>query len=216
MKERKPLPLKRNRGTLFIVSAPSGAGKTTLCRELVSSVPNLQFSVSYTTRPPRPGEVNDRDYTFVSEKDFRSMVSGGEFIEWAEVHGALYGTSERRLEEILVSGIDVILDIDTQGAMQIREKYAEGTYIFILPPSLEVLKKRLQARMTDSRDEIDKRLRRAVGEIKTYPRYDYVIINDNLQDALKEFTAIVISQKVRTEKIDPLWIEERFLKQEVK
>ncbi len=144
------------------------------------------------------------------------MVDRGEFIEWAEVHGALYGTSRKRLEEILDSGNDVILDIDTHGAMQIKEKNKEGTYIFILPPSLDVLKKRLKNRRTDSSNEIDKRLQRAFAEIKTYSKYDYVIINYFLEDAVKEFMAIIISHKVRTEKINPLWIEERFFKQEEK
>ena len=205
---------KKTKGSLFIVSAPSGAGKTTLCRKLVSSLPNLQFSVSYTTRQPRKGEVNDRDYTFINRQDFRLMADKGEFIEWAEVHGALYGTSRKRLEELLDSGNDVILDIDTQGAMQIKERYKEGIYIFILPPSLETLKERLKNRMTDSKEEIGKRLGRAIAEIKTFDKYDYVIINDLLEDALMEFEAVVISQRVSIKKINPLWIEESFLKQE--
>jgi guanylate kinase len=205
---------KKSKGSLFIVSAPSGAGKTTLCRKLVSSLPNLQFSVSYTTRQPRRGEVNDRDYTFINREDFRLMADKGEFIEWAEVHGALYGTSRKRLEELLDSGNDVILDIDTQGAMQIKERYKEGIYIFILPPSPETLKERLKNRMTDSKEEIGKRLGRAIAEIKTFDKYDYVIINDILEDALMEFEAVVISQRVSISKINPLWIEETFLKQE--
>lgn len=205
---------KKSRGSLFIVSAPSGAGKTTLCRKLVSSLPNLQFSVSYTTRQPRRGEVNDRDYTFINRQDFRLMADKGEFIEWAEVHGALYGTSRKQLEELLDSGNDVILDIDTQGAMQIKERYKEGIYIFILPPSLETLKERLKNRMTDSKEEIGKRLGRAIAEIKTFDKYDYVIINDILEDALREFEAVIISQRVSIKKINPLRIEESFLKQE--
>lgn len=205
---------KKNRGSLFIVSAPSGAGKTTLCRKLVSSLPNLKFSVSYTTRQPRQGEVDDRDYTFISREDFRVMADRGEFIEWVEVHGELYGTSRKRLEELMDSGNDVILDIDTQGAIQIKEKCKEGIYIFVLPPSLEILEKRLEKRMTDSKEEIEKRLKVAVSEIKTFPQYDYVIINDIVEDALKEFEAIIISHRVSTKTINPLWIEERFLKQE--
>lgn len=205
---------KKSKGSLFIVSAPSGAGKTTLCRKLVSSLPNLQFSVSYTTRQPRKGEVNDRDYTFVNRQDFREMAAKGEFIEWAEVHGALYGTSRKRLEELLSSGNDVILDIDTQGAMQIKERYKEGIYIFILPPSLETLRERLKNRMTDSKEEIGKRLGRAISEIKTFDKYDYVIINDTLEDALRKFKAVIISQRVSFKKINPIWIKESFLKQE--
>jgi guanylate kinase len=177
-------------------------------------MPDLKFSVSYTTRQQRPGEINNREYTFTGREDFLSMIGRGEFIEWAEVHGAFYGTSGRRLEEIMDSGSDVILDIDTQGAMQIKKKYAEGAYIFILPPSMEILKQRLEKRMTDSQEEIKKRLTTAVSEIKTYSGYDYVIINDIFEKALREFEAIIISHRVKTRMIDPLWIKESLLKQE--
>ncbi len=205
---------KKSRGSLFIVSAPSGAGKTTLCKKLVSSVPGLKFSVSYTTRRPRPREVNNRDYTFISREEFGAMVRRGEFIEWAEVHGKFYGTSKKRLEELMDSGNDVILDIDTKGAMQIKEKYKGGVYIFVLPPSIETLRQRLEKRMTDSKEEMGKRLRTAVSEIKTYVKYDYVIINDVLEKALGDFGAVIISHRVSAKKIEPLWIEERFLKEE--
>ena len=205
---------KKNRGSLFIVSAPSGTGKTTLCKKLVSSMPDLKFSVSYTTRQQRPGEINNREYTFTGREDFLAMIGRGEFIEWAEVHGAFYGTSRRRLEEIMDSGSDVILDIDTQGAMQIKKKYAEGAYIFILPPSMEILEQRLEKRMTDSQEEIKKRLTTAISEIKTYSGYDYVIINDIFEKALKEFEAIIISHRVKTKMMDPLWVKESLLKQE--
>jgi len=205
---------KRSRGRLFIVSAPSGAGKTTLCRNVVASLPQLKFSVSYTTRQPRPGETPGADYTFISREDFQSMIDRGEFIEWAEVHGERYGTSRQRLHELTCSGYDVILDIDTQGAMQIKEKHSEGTYVFVMPPSMEVLRQRLRNRMTDSLQEIEKRLKRSVAEIKTYPEYDYVIINDTLEKAVREFEAIILSYRARTETINPLWVEERFFKQE--
>ncbi len=214
MKGKKSLREKKSKGSLFIVSAPSGAGKTTLCRMLVSSLANLKFSVSYTTRRARPDEMNDRDYTFVSREDFLRMADAGEFIEWAEVHGELYGTSKKRVRELLDEGNDVVLDVDTQGAMQIRERYNEGVYIFILPPSLEALRKRLEKRMTDSREEIGRRLRRAITEIKTFREYDYVIINGVLENALREFEAIIISHRVSTELIDPVWIEKMFLEQE--
>jgi guanylate kinase len=205
---------KRSKGSLFIVSAPSGAGKTTLCRMLVSGLANLKFSVSYTTRSARPGEMNDRDYTFVSREYFLRMIDAGEFMEWAEVHGELYGTSVKRVREVMEAGNDVILDIDTQGAMQIKKKYDRGVYIFILPPSMEALKKRLEKRMTDSREEIGRRLKRAIAEIKTFREYDYVIINDVLENALREFEAIIISRRASTELIDPVWIEKTFLKEE--
>jgi guanylate kinase len=201
---------RKNKGSLFIVSAPSGTGKTTLCKRLVSSVPNLKFSVSYTTRHPRQGEVNNKDYTFINRNEFMSMVDKKEFIEWAEIHGELYGTSKKRLEELIDLGIDVILDIDTQGAMQLKKKYGEGTYIFVLPPSIEVLRERLEKRMTDLKEEIEKRLDMASVEIKNYHMYDYVIINNTFEDALKELDAIIISHRASTKMINPLWIEEKF------
>lgn len=204
--------MKKDKGSLFVISAPSGAGKTTLCQKLSSILPDLQHSVSYTTRPVRTGEVNNRDYTFVSGKVFRNMTDKGDFIEWAKVHGHLYGTSRKRLEEMLRKGISVILDIDTQGARQIRKKYDGGVYIFILPPSLKVLKERLNRRMSNSKQEIEERLMRAVEEIKDYKKYDYVIINDIFEDALEQLKSIVFLEKVRTKNIDPLWIKENFFR----
>ncbi len=195
-----------------MVSGPSGAGKTTLYREAASSLPNLKHSVSYTTRRPRPGEVNDRDYTFINRDAFKGMIDRGEFAEWAEIHGKLYGTSRKRLEETMDSGIDVILDIDVQGAEQLKKKYQGGVYIFVLPPSLEVLEERLQKRMVNSKEEIEKRLKVAAKEIKRYREYDYVIVNNILEDALKELSAIIITKRVSTERVDPQLIEMNFFK----
>jgi len=202
----------KNKGILFVVSGPSGAGKTTLYREAASSLPNLKHSVSYTTRRPRPGEVNDRDYTFINRDEFKGMIDRAEFAEWAEIHGKLYGTSRKRLEETMDSGIDVILDIDVQGAEQLKKKYQGGVYIFVLPPSLEVLEERLQKRMVNSKEEIEKRLKVAAKEIKRYREYDYVIVNNILEDALKELSAIIISKRVSTERVDPQLIEMNFFK----
>lgn len=206
---------RKNRGRLFIVSAPSGAGKTTLCQNLSSIIQNLRQSVSYTTRPMRHGEINNRDYTFIKEDVFRRMVRRDEFIEWAEVHGNLYGTSRKRLEAILDKGIDVILDVDTQGARQIRKKYKDGIYIFILPPSLRALKERLKKRMCNSKEEIQRRLKRTVYEIREYKKYDYVIINAVFDTAIEEMKAIISSEKLRTDNIDPLWVEKNFLTRRV-
>lgn len=202
----------KNKGILFVVSGPSGAGKTTLYRKAASSLPNLKHSVSYTTRRPRPGEVNDRDYTFINRDEFKGMIDRAEFAEWAEIHGKLYGTSKKRLEETMDSGIDAILDIDVQGAEQLKKKYQGGVYIFVLPPSLEVLGKRLQKRMVNSKEEIEKRLKVAAKEIKRYREYDYVIVNNILEDALKELSAIIISKRVSTERVDPQLIEMNFFK----
>jgi guanylate kinase len=204
--------MRKSRGNLFIVSAPSGAGKTTLCQKLSSIIPNLRHSVSYTTRAKRQGEVNNRDYTFIKESVFCKMVERGEFIEWAKVHGNLYGTSRKRLEEMRDKGINVILDIDVQGARQIKRKCPDGVYIFILPPSMRVLRERLEKRMCNSSEEMKERLKRAKKEIEEYKKYDYVIINDNFENALEELRSIVSMERLRARNIDPLWIEKRFLK----
>ena len=139
-----------------------------------------------------------------------SMVDRKEFLEWAEIYGEFYGTSKKRTEELAASGFDIILDIDTQGAMQIKKKYREGTYIFVLPPSLEILKERLEKRMTNSKEDIEKRLKSSVSEIKSYNKYDYVIINNIFKNALRELEAIIISNRLSTKIINPLWIQERF------
>jgi guanylate kinase len=174
------------------------------------SIPNLHFSVSFTTRDPRQDEIHDTDYTFISRDEFLAMIDRGEFLEWAEVHGALYGTSKKRIEESLNKGIDVLLDIDTQGAAQIRRAYREGVYIFIVPPSLQILKQRLEQRMTDSKEQVDERLKKAVLEIQSYSLYDYVIINDVIDVAFKQLEAIVVSHNVSIKDFNPKWLEERF------
>ncbi len=195
-----------HRGSLFVVSAPSGAGKTTLCQRLASEFEDIRHSVSYTTRKPRKGEVNDRDYTFTDRETFMRMVEADDFIEWAEVHGNLYGTSKNRIEDMLVSGMDVMLDIDTQGAAQMR-KLRKAVYIFIMPPSMEVLRQRIDTRMSNSPDDIDMRLRRATDEIREYKNYDYVIVNDRFEDALAGLKAIVTAERLRTARIDPQWVK---------
>ena len=196
----------RKKGNLFIISAPSGTGKTTLCRQLIDELPGIRHSVSYTTRNPRPGEVNDRDYTFVDEGEFRKMIEEDEFVEWAKVHGNLYGTSRRRLEEMMGKGLDVLLDIDTQGARHLRASRENGVYIFLLPPSLDVLRARLEGRMSDSSENINLRMTRAVQEIGEYKNYDYVIVNAVLDQALTELKAVVIAERVRSKRVNPEWI----------
>ncbi len=199
--------LKRRKGSLFIISAPSGAGKTTLCKKIVTTVDSLVPSVSFTTRKPRGGEVNDLDYTFIGEEEFREMIAGGDFVEWAEVHGNLYGTSRDRLEGLMDSGLDVILDIDTQGARQIRKLYGDGVFIFILPPSIEILRRRLEKRRSNSREDMARRLGAAIDEIKEYNNYDYVIINDVLKDSVRLLEAIITAERHKTERTDKSIIE---------
>lgn len=192
---------------LFVVSAPSGAGKTTLCRALTDSLENLRHSISYTTRKPRPGETDGRDYYFVTEERFRNMVQAGDFAEWAQVHSNLYGTSRRVLNEMRTDGTDVILDIDTQGAGQIKEKCREAVFIFIMPPSLEILEERLRNRKSDNEDEIKKRMRRARDEIRDYTMYDYIIVNRDFERALTELRSIVLAERCRTRLVENAWIK---------
>ena len=196
---------------MFIISAPSGAGKTTLCRGLLSSVRNIQESVSYTSRSPREGEVDGRDYSFVSAAVFREMMARGEFVEWAEVHGNLYGTSSRRLSEMLDGGTDVLLDIDTQGADQIRKTFRGGVFIFVLPPSLEILRRRIEDRGSNTREDMERRLMRAADEIRDFSLYDYVIVNDQLETALEQLTAIITAERLRVRETDAAWIRRTFL-----
>ena len=198
---------KMSKGGIFIVSAPSGAGKTTLCKRIISTLDNIKPSVSLTTRMPRPGEIPDEDYRFVSEEEFRGMIDRGDFVEWARVHGNLYGTSRRKLEELVNAGYDVLLDIDTQGALQIRKSFNNAVYVFILPPSMKELKHRLEGRMSNSTEDINRRLQRAVDEIREYNMYDYVIVNDVIETSLRKLEAIIIAERLRSNKIDPHWIE---------
>jgi len=204
--------LKRNRGILFVISGPSGAGKTTLYKKAISALPNLKHSVSFTTRSPRKGEVNDKDYTFIDKDEFMAMVRKKDFAEWAEIHRELYGTSKRRLKEIIDSGKDAILDIDVQGAKQLREEFPGGVYIFILPPSLKVLRQRLEGRMANVKMEIEKRLKVAVAEIKRYREYDYVIVNQVFDNAFEELASIITANRARTERIKPQWVKENFFR----
>ncbi len=198
------------KGSIFIVSAPSGAGKTTLCRRLTEVVPRIVHSISCTTRQAREGEVEGRDYFFVDEERFMRMVAGGDFLEWAEVHGNLYGTSRVKLFEMIEGGIDVILDIDIQGAAQVRQKGIDATFIFVLPPSLEILEKRLISRKTDSEKVILRRLKKAKEEIGDYMLYDYVIVNDSLDVALNELGSVVLSKRLHISRVDHEWIKETF------
>ncbi len=163
--------------------------------------------MSFTTRQPRPGEIPDEDYSFVSEAEFRAMIDSGDFVEWARVHGNLYGTSKLKLQELASAGYDVLLDIDTQGASQIRKAFNNAVSVFILPPSMKELKHRLEVRMSNSAEDMNRRLARAVDEIREYKMYDYVIVNDLIKSSLKKLEAIIIAERLRSSKIDPQWIQ---------
>ena len=185
----------RSRGRLFIISAPSGAGKSTLGRLLRQRLPELAYSVSTTTRPPRPGEKDGQDYVFVDPARFRQGIAGGEWAEWAEVHGNYYGTSRAFIDAALAAGRDVLLDIDVQGAAQILERYPEAVTIFIMPPSMEVLRQRLVGRGTDSQDVIARRLADAQAEMACRDRYRHVVVNDRLEEALEALLAILTAER---------------------
>lgn len=187
---------------LVVVSAPSGAGKTSLCEWVVSAVPNLAHSVSYTTRPPRPDEQDGRDYHFIEETRFRAMVDRGEFAEWAVVHGHHYGTSQALLDRHFAAGEDVILDIDTQGAAILRRRYPEGVFVFIVPPSWAVLEERLRRRRSDAEAEIQRRLQQARDEVRHYAEYQYVIVNDMFARAAEELKAIILAERRWSGRVD--------------
>lgn len=181
------------RGNLYIVSAPSGSGKTTLLQHLLRSFKDLKFSVSHTTRRPRQGERDGVDYFFTERPVFSSMVERCEFLEWAEFNGQFYGTTRAFVEEEIESGNDVILDIDVQGARQVKSKIKEATAIFVLPPSFAELERRLKARMLEADDVIRRRLEIAKGEILFYRDYDYIIVNDILENSIQLLESIVRS-----------------------
>lgn len=188
-------------GTLFVVSAPSGAGKTSLCREMLTIFPNLSLSISYTTRPRRNGEQDGKDYYFVSREGFDRMVDDGAFAEWAEVHGNYYGTSRTILQQALEAGSDVLLDIDFQGAAQLRESRLDGVFVFILPPSMSELRSRLEGRNTDSRDVIEQRMINARAEISQASQFDYLVVNDHFEQAVDRLRSIILAESMRTSRI---------------
>ena len=187
----------KREGVLYVISAPSGAGKTTLCKEIIDIFPNLRHSVSYTKRPPRNGEVHGRDYFFVGQQEFSRMAAAGEFAEWAEVHGNLYGTSLATLKESRSQGIDLILDIDCQGARQLKQRFEGGVYIFVLPPSIAELRRRLDNRSSDSPEVIERRINNAAGEIKEARWYDYIIVNDTFSVAVEQLKSVLIAEQCR-------------------
>jgi guanylate kinase len=187
-------------GILFVVSAPSGAGKTTLVRKVISQLPKVSLSVSYTTRAPRPGEEKGVDYRFISRDEFSAMEREGKFIEWAPVHGDLYGTPRANVER-LEHGEDLILEIDTQGARKIREAFPDGILIFILPPSLEVLGGRLRTRGGDSEEAIAARLRNAQKELDQMAWYDYIVVNAEIEGATQELASIIRAERCKTERV---------------
>ena len=184
-------------GSLFVVTAPSGAGKTSLVHALLADAPLMQLSVSFTTRPPRPGEVDGRDYVFVDQSGFARRRDAGEFLEWAEVHGNLYATSRAWIEDRIAAGVDIVLEIDWQGAVQVQRLFPDAVGIFIVPPSISALRERLTQRGQDSAEVIDARVAAAEIELKQAHRFQYVIINQDFASALENLRTIVSAARLR-------------------
>jgi guanylate kinase len=200
-----------SRGIPFVAAAPSGTGKTTVCRAALERDPQLRFSVSHTTRAPREGEVDGNDYYFVSPETFRRMVDAGEFVEHAEYAGSLYGTSFAALREPLDQGFDLMIEIEVQGARQLRDRLADARFVFLLPPSRDELERRLRARGTDRDEAIDHRLALVDRELAAVSFFDYAIVNDDLEAAIEAMLAIVRAERSG----DTLQVRERFGREEV-
>lgn len=187
-------------GTLFIVSAPSGTGKTSLVNALVRDTNHLKLSISHTTREARPKEIDGYNYHFISEKKFKQMELAGVFMESANVFGNFYGTSQDAVQKMLDEGHDVVLEIDWQGAEQIKKRFPKAISIFILPPSINALRERLENRGQDSKEVIDTRMKKAIAELKHYHKADFIVVNDDFEEALKSLKAIVKSNRMTTAK----------------
>jgi len=187
---------------LFVVSGPSGVGKSTLCRHILKTIPDIRLSVSYTTRKPRSGETDGKEYRFISEVEFHAKISEHAFAEHAEVYGRLYGTPWKELEQESGSNTDILLDIDVQGARQVMKNLQKAVTIFILPPSLEVLRTRLVERATDTSDEQERRFQKSQEEMRSYSEYQYTIRNETLEQAIEELQGVIMAERVRTTHID--------------
>lgn len=187
-------------GLLVVISGASGTGKGTVCKKLFELEKNIAFSVSATTRPPRQGEVDGVNYWFLSKQKFEEMIEAGEFLEWAKVYDNYYGTPLKKVEERLKNGEDVLLEIDTQGALNVMEKMPQGAFIFLLPPSMDELKKRIVGRGTENEESLKKRLGAAKEEIAVADKYQYTVVNDDVENAAKTIRAIIYAEKAKTER----------------
>lgn len=188
------------RGCLIVVSGPSGAGKGTVCSAFLKIHDEIAYSISATTRAPRPGEVDGVNYYFVEKPEFQRMIREGELLEWAEVFGNYYGTPLKKIEDKLSEGCDILLEIDTQGALNVQKRFPEGVFIFLLPPSIEELGRRLRGRGTEDEESVQRRLARAKGEIALASAYTYVVVNDSVERAVDVLSAIVKAERAKTER----------------
>jgi guanylate kinase len=185
------------KGLLIVISGASGTGKGTVCKKILADLPEVAYSISATTRAPRPGEIDGREYYFLSVEEFKAWITEEKFLEYAEVYGNFYGTPLNKIEERLNRGEDIILEIDVQGALNVKKKCPEGIYIFLLPPSLEELKNRIEGRGTETPESLARRLKNAVAEIKIGLQYDYVVVNDTIDNAAAQIEAILIAERLK-------------------
>lgn len=186
-----------NRGLLIVISGASGTGKGTVCKKILADLPEIAYSISATTRNPRPGEVDGKEYYFLSSEEFKAWIAEEKFLEYAEVYGNFYGTPLNKIEERLNRGEDIILEIDVQGALNVKRKCPEGIYIFLLPPSLEELKSRIEGRGTETPESLARRLKNAVAEIKIGLQYDYVVVNDTIDNAVAQIKSILTAERCK-------------------
>ncbi|MBZ4652775.1 MAG: Gmk [Peptococcaceae bacterium] len=189
------------KGLLIVISGPSGVGKGTICRELFNHYNDIVYSVSTTTRKPRPGEVEGRHYFFTTEEEFKKLIAQDAFLEWAQVYGNYYGTPRQYVEEILQAGKDCILEIDIQGALQVKQKMPEGIFIFVVPPSLQELIRRITCRGTEDPSEIEKRMSQVSEEMSHLQDYDYIVVNDEVPSAVEKVRAIIVAERCRSSRM---------------
>ncbi|MBR6711744.1 MAG: guanylate kinase [Selenomonadaceae bacterium] len=185
------------RGLLIVVSGASGTGKGTVCKKILADLPEVAYSISATTRKPRPGEIDGKEYYFLSVDEFKAWIAEEKFLEYAEVYGNFYGTPLNKIEERLNRGEDILLEIDVQGALNVKRKCPDGVYIFLLPPSLEELKSRIEGRGTENPESLSRRLKNAVAEIKIGLEYDYVVVNDTIDNAAEQIKAILTAERLK-------------------
>lgn len=188
------------RGLLIVVSGASGTGKGTVCKKILADMPKVAYSISATTRAPRPGETDGKEYYFISRDEFKAWIAEGKFLEFADVYGNFYGTPLNKIEERLNRGEDILLEIDVQGALNVKRKCPDGIYIFLLPPSLEELKRRIEGRGTETVESLQRRLDNAIAEIKIGREYNYVVVNDTVDNAVAQIKAILIAERCKVER----------------
>ncbi|AFM01633.1 MULTISPECIES: guanylate kinase [Desulfitobacterium] len=192
--------MEQNHGLLIVLSGPSGAGKGTLCQELLRQIPQVKYSVSATTRQPRPGEVDGLHYYFRSREEFQTMIEQDQLLEWAEFCGNYYGTPQFAVEQAIQAGNDVILEIEIQGALQVKKRFPQGVFIFVVPPSMDELSQRIHKRGTESEEVIQKRLQTAARELEYVSEYDYVVVNDEIPLAVDKLKSILLAEKCRVKR----------------